>query len=101
MSAIMMLAKLANIYERVNRMTAVSIFEAKTNLSKYVSAVADRLEPYVVITRNGKPIARIVPFEEDGSKRIGLAEGRLPRLSSLEAFNSIDVGDDMMNGGRL
>ena len=58
-------------------MTTVSMFEAKTNLSKYVSRVADRQEPYVVILRNGKPVAKIVPFEDDGGRRIGLAKGKL------------------------
>ena len=45
-------------------MTTVSMFEAKTNLSKYVSAVVDNDEPYVVITRSGKPVAKIVPFTD-------------------------------------
>ena len=82
-------------------MTMVSMFEAKTNLSKYVSSVTDRREPYVVILRNGKPVAKIIPFEEDTSKRIGLAEGRIPFLSSLEDFNSIDVEPEMTDGGLL
>ena len=82
-------------------MTMVSMFEAKTNLSKYVSSVTDRREPYVVILRNGKPVAKIIPFEEDTSKRIGLAEGRIPLLSSLEDFNSIDIEPEMTGGGLL
>lgn len=82
-------------------MTTVSMFEAKTNLSKYVSSITDRREPYVVILRNGKPVAKIVPFEEDTSKRIGLAEGRIPYLSSLEDFNSIDIEPEMTGGGLL
>ena len=82
-------------------MTAVSMFEAKTNLSGYAASVATQQEPYVVITRNGKPVAKIVPFEEDTGKRIGLAEGCLPYLPSLDDFNSIDVESEMANGGIL
>ena len=82
-------------------MTTVTMFEAKTNLSRYVASVADHREPYVVITRNGKPVARIVPFSEPEMNRIGLAEGKLPLLSSLEEFNSIDVEDDFSGGGLL
>ncbi len=82
-------------------MTAVSMFEAKTNLSKYVATVAERQEPYVIILRNGKPIAKIVPFEEETSKRIGLAEGRLPLLASLEDFNRITTEEDFLSGGLL
>ena len=67
-------------------MTTVSMFEAKTNLSTYVASVVSQQEPYIVITRNGKPVAKIVPYEEDTGKRIGLAEGCLPYLSSLDDF---------------
>lgn len=79
-------------------MTSVSMFEAKTNLSRYVSAVADQQEPYVVILRNGKPVAKIVPYESDPASRIGLARGKLPPLASLEDFNSVDVADDLLGG---
>ncbi len=82
-------------------MTSVSMFEAKTNLSKYVSSVMDGREPYVVILRNGKPVAKIVPFREDTSRRIGAAEGKLPLLSSLDDFNSIDVEPELTGGGLL
>ena len=46
-------------------------------------------------------MAKIVPFEDDGGRRIGLAEGKLPMLSSIEDFNSIDLGDELVNGGAL
>ena len=54
-----------------------------------------------MITRNGKPVAKIVPYEEDTGKRIGLAEGCLPYLSSLDDFDSIDMEKEMANGGNL
>lgn len=82
-------------------MTTVSMFEAKTNLSRYVASVVSQQEPYIVITRNGKPVAKIVPYEEDTGKRIGLAEGCLPYLSSLDDFDSIDMEKEMANGGNL
>ena len=81
-------------------MTTVSMFEAKTNLSRYVASVVDHREPYVVITRSGKPVAKIVPFTEEVN-RIGLAEGKLPPLSSLEDFNSIVAEDEFSGGGLL
>ena len=72
-------------------MTTVSIFEAKTNLSKYVASLAERKEPFIVITRNGKPAAKLIPYEADTSRRIGIARGYLPGLESLDDFNSIDT----------
>ena len=82
-------------------MRSVSMFEAKTNLSKYVASVVDQQEPYVVITRSGKPVAKIVPFTGTENQRIGLAEGKLPLLSSLEDFNSIISEDEFTGGGIL
>ena len=75
-------------------MTSVSVFEAKANLSKYVSSVASGEESCVIIMKNGKPVARLVPFDKDTSSRIGVAEGSLPVMPSLEEFNSIDVASD-------
>lgn len=82
-------------------MTTVSMFEAKTNLSKYVASVEEQREPYIVITRSGKPVAKIVPFIEEKPRRVGLAEGKLPPLSSLEDFNSIVSEDEFTGGGIL
>ena len=82
-------------------MTSVSMFEAKTNLSKYVSSVVDHQEPYVVIVRNGKPVAKIVPYYEETPKRIGIARDALPMLPSLEEFNSLDVSADFSGTGGI
>ncbi len=82
-------------------MTTVSMFEAKTNLSKYVAAVENRTEPFIVIARGGKPVARIVPYEQETSTRIGLAEGAVPYLASLEAFNSISDEEDFLGDGGI
>lgn len=83
-------------------MTMVSMFEAKTNLSKYVASVERGEEPFIVICRSGKPIARIVPYEQETNARIGLAEGTIPYLSSLDEFNNISAEEDFLgNGGIL
>ena len=81
-------------------MTSVSIFEAKTNLSRYVSSVVNKDEAYIVIVRNGKPVAKIVPYDTD-NHRIGMARGILPKMTSLEEFNDIDVSDFVGDGGLL
>ena len=79
----------------------VSMFEAKTNLSKYVASVENRTEPYIIISRGGKPVARIVPYETENSVRIGLAEGSVPYLPSLDDFNSIITEDDFSGDGGI
>ena len=57
-------------------MCEVSLYEAKTNLSKYVSMLAEGKEKDVLILRNGKPIARLVPVEEE-AKQVRLGAGLL------------------------
>ena len=82
-------------------MTAVSMFDAKTNLSRYVAAVEAKEEAYIVILRNGKPAAKIVPFESDEGRRIGIAKGKLPVMEDLQEFNSIDISSDFLGSGAL
>lgn len=82
-------------------MISVSMFEAKTNLSKYVASVESGAEPYIIISRSGKPVARIVPYEPESNVRIGLAEEALPYLSSLDDFNSIVTEDDFTGQGGI
>ena len=33
-------------------MTSVNMFEAKTNLSKYVAAIVEKTEPFIIISQN-------------------------------------------------
>jgi prevent-host-death family protein len=52
-------------------MKIASIAEVKANLSAYVKASEDEL---VVITRNGKPVAVLLPMEDDEElERLALA----------------------------
>ena len=82
-------------------MTTASIFEAKTNLSKYISAIVGNEIPYVLIVRNGKPVAKLIPYEQDVSQRIGAGVGLIPKMSSLDEFNGIDLSEDFENDGGL
>ena len=45
-------------------MRSVGIFEAKTKLAELCDEVAHRHET-IIITRRGKPVARLVPLEAD------------------------------------
>jgi prevent-host-death family protein len=69
-------------------LTTVNMLEAKTKLSKLVEAVETGAELEIVLARNGKPVARIVPLAKpavDVSKRLGIADGQFGDLS-LEAM---------------
>jgi prevent-host-death family protein len=46
--------------------------------------VLDELEPEgIVITKRGKPVARLVPFERSGIKLIGALKGKIRVLGDI------------------
>ena len=82
-------------------MTTASIFEAKTNLSKLINSLINKENNFIVIMKNGTPVAKIVPYENKNGVQIGLAKDILPALSSIDEFNSIDVEKDFYGNGGL
>jgi len=58
-------------------METVSVYDAKTHLSRLLDAVAAGDE--VVITRNGKPVARLVRAEAVPRRRFGT----LPNIATV------------------
>ena len=77
-------------------MTTVNMLEAKTSLSKLVEAVENGSEEEIIIARNGKPAARLVPIGAPKRKiRLGLAAGKYPPLD-YEAFQAMDAEIEAM-----
>ncbi len=67
-------------------MRAVNMLEAKSNLSRLVDAVESGVEAEVIIARNGRPAARLVPIKPVTSgKRIGIAKGKLAVPDTIDA----------------
>ena len=54
-------------------MVTVNVHEAKTNLSRLLAQVEAGED--VVIARNGKPVARLVPCEKRGRREPGSMKG--------------------------
>ena len=66
-------------------MHTVSLFDAKTHLSRIVEELRSGKEDRVVIARHGKPVALVTPATRaDVSRRIGLARGRFEVLSKAQ-----------------
>lgn len=63
--------------------------EAKTRLSQLVEAVEQGTEGEIVIARNGKPVAKLVPFGTRQRRPIGRYDGIYPDIT-LDAFNAQD-----------
>ena len=60
----------------------VNMHEAKTGLSKLVADIESGAEQEIILARNGKPVARLVPIEQPVKKRrlLGIAEGKFGKL---------------------
>ncbi|MCX8017770.1 MAG: type II toxin-antitoxin system prevent-host-death family antitoxin [Rhodocyclaceae bacterium] len=69
-------------------MQIVSLFEAKTHLSRLVEQIATGAETEIVISRNGKPVARVLPIQPDASRRIGIARGEFEVPDDIDAHNA-------------
>lgn len=69
-------------------MLTVNIFHAKTTLSKLIERIERGEEEYVVIARNGCPVARLTRLEPRSvGRRIGIAKGRLKVPDSIDEGN--------------
>ncbi len=62
------------------------MLEAKTQLSRLVEAVESGAEKEIIIARNGKPAARLVPIENRPKRQrvLGIADGKYPSMSQEE-----------------
>lgn len=69
-------------------MKAINMLEAKSSLSRLVEAVEQGREAEIVIARNGRPAARLVPIAPVVSgKRIGVAKGLFEVPEDIDAHN--------------
>lgn len=66
----------------------VNILEAKSNLSRLVEAVESGAKSEIILARNGKPAARLVPLGKAAvGKRIGLLEGKFKAPKDFDKDN--------------
>ncbi len=73
------------------KLKMVNMLEAKTHLSKLVQSV-EKGEGEVIISRNGKPVARLVAHRTEPKPRprlIGIAKGKFN--VDWEAFDAMDA----------
>ena len=72
-------------------MHSVNMLQAKSNLSRLVDAIEQGEEREIVIARNGRPAAKLVPMENVASgQRIGVAKGRFEVPDSIDG-NNVEV----------
>jgi len=69
-------------------MQTVNMLQAKSSLSRLVEAIEQGQEREIIIARNGRPAAKLVPMDTaPAGKRIGVAKGLFVVPDSIDAHN--------------
>lgn len=69
-------------------MQSVNMLQAKSSLSRLVEAIEQGREREIIIARNGRPAARLVPVDSvSAAKRIGIAKDKFMVPESIDAHN--------------
>ena len=70
-------------------MSKINILEAKSTLSRLVEAVESGAKSEIIIARNGKPAAKLVPLgQAPVGRRIGLLEGKYKAPKDFDTDNA-------------
>ncbi len=69
-------------------MHAVNMLEAKSNLSRLVESLEQGAEREIIIARNGRPAAKLVPLDTAvPAQRLGVAKGAFQVPDSIDTHN--------------
>jgi len=69
-------------------MRMVDMLEAASSLPRLVTAIEQGQERQIVITRDGRPVAMLVPiYTLPVAQRIEVAKGELEMSDDIDAFN--------------
>lgn len=70
-------------------MPSVNMLQAKSSLSRLVEAIEQGQAREIVIARNGRPAAKLVPMDTvQAGKRIGIAKGKFKVPDSIDQHNA-------------
>lgn len=81
-------------------MDMVNMHEAKSRLSQLVAAVESGRETEVVIARNGRPAAKLVPIPARKPIRFGLAKGKFAVPDNIDEYEE-EITALFLNDGKL
>ena len=69
-------------------MQTVNMLQAKSSLSRLVEAIEQGHEREIVIARNGRPAAKLVPIDSTPpEKRLGVAKGLFVVPDNIDTHN--------------
>ncbi|MCV7386047.1 type II toxin-antitoxin system prevent-host-death family antitoxin [Mycolicibacter longobardus] len=70
----------------------VNVYDAKTRLSRLLAQVEGGAE--IVISRHGRPVARLVPYRQDrAARRPGLWKDKVTIAAEFDRFSDSDDRD--------
>lgn len=70
-------------------MSSVNMLQAKSSLSRLVESIEQGREREIVIARNGRPAAKLVPIDAvPTGKRLGVAKGKFRVPDNIDAHNA-------------
>jgi len=82
-------------------MQSVNMLQAKSSLSRLVEAIELGQEREIVIARNGRPAAKLVPIDTlSAGQRIGVAKGKFEVPDSIDTHNE-EVARLFLGGEQL
>jgi antitoxin (DNA-binding transcriptional repressor) of toxin-antitoxin stability system len=74
-------------------MHQANIFQAKTELSRLISALENGTDDEIIIARNGKPVAKLLKREEKSTaSRIGAAKGKFRMPDDFDSDTDLIKG---------
>lgn len=74
---------------RVQLMHAVNMLQAKSSLSRLVEAIEQGREREIIIARNGRPAAKLVPLDTGPiGPRLGVAKGKFEVPENIDTHNA-------------
>ena len=69
-------------------MQTVNMLQAKSSLSRLVEAIEQGQQREIVIARNGRPVAKLVPIDAaPPEKRLGVAKGLFEVPDDIDTHN--------------
>jgi antitoxin (DNA-binding transcriptional repressor) of toxin-antitoxin stability system len=69
-------------------MKPVNMLQAKSSLSRLVEAIEQGEEREIILARNGRPAAKLVPLDAaPAAKRLGVAKGLFEVPDDIDAHN--------------
>lgn len=82
-------------------MHTVNMLEAKSSLSRLVEAIEQGGEREIIIARNGRPAAKLVPMDRAmPGQRIGVAKGAFDVPENIDTSNDEVAGLFFVGAGR-